>query len=49
MGGTFNQPVGDWNTSSAAVMANMFYGATNFDQNLSVWDVSNVTNMEKMF
>jgi len=36
-------------TASSVNMGYMFYGATAFNQDLSTWDVSNVTDMEGMF
>ena len=35
--------------SSVKNMAGMFYGAANFNQDISAWNVSNVENMENMF
>ena len=37
-----------WDVSNAD-MEDMFYSTGNFNYDLSDWDVSNVTNMEKMF
>jgi len=30
-------------------MNDMFNGATNFNQDISIWDVGNVVNMDQMF
>ena len=46
---SFNQPIGDWNTSSVTISAAMFGDATSFDQDISSWDLSNVTNLNAMF
>jgi surface protein len=34
----FNQPIGDWNTSSVTDMWSMFYGAAAFNQPIGDWD-----------
>jgi len=41
--------ISDWDTSEVTDMANMFDGASSFNQPLEKWDVSQVTNMECMF
>ena len=41
---TFNQPIGNWNTSRVTSMNRMFNGATSFDQNIGSWNVSSVTD-----
>jgi surface protein len=57
----FNQPIGNWNTSSVYNMQYMFYGATAFNQSINTqevtvngstytaWDVSSVSDMGSMF
>ena len=47
---SFNQPLNNWLACSSNVtnMEGMF-GATSFNQTLNTWNVSNVTNMSKMF
>ena len=48
----FNQPIGDWDTSSVTNMGYMFrnyVGLMTFDQDIGNWDVSNVTTMREMF
>ena len=41
--------ISDWDTSEVTDMANMFAGATSFNQPLEKWDVSQVMNMYGMF
>jgi surface protein len=46
----FDQPIGAWETSSVGgTMAFMFIHTTKFDQDLSQWNVPNVTSMESLF
>ncbi len=47
--GTFNQPIGAWNVSSATNMHGMFRGEYSFNQPISNWNVSSVTDMNCMF
>jgi len=48
--GSFNDPnVATWDVSGITNMANMFSGATAFNQDLNLWDTSKVTNMNRMF
>jgi surface protein len=41
---TFNQPIGNWNTSAVTNMSLMFRFNTTFNQAIGNWNVSNVTN-----
>jgi len=45
----FNQPIGNWNTSSVTNMSSMFYNARNFNPPIGNWNTSSVTNMSSMF
>ena len=54
----FNRYIGDWNTSKVNVMADMFQGATIFNNGFAPgvgtgnqlnWDTSSCTNMSRMF
>lgn len=38
----FNKPIGDWDVSKVTNMEGMFWGAQNFNQDLSSWNVANV-------
>jgi len=40
----FNQPLTNWNTSSATTMANMFDGASAYTQDLSYLDINSIPN-----
>ena len=46
---TFNQDIGNWDTSRVAIMGFMFSGAVSFNQNIGSWDTSSVTTMSNMF
>jgi surface protein len=46
---SFNQDIGNWNTSNVINMNGMFYKATAFNQNIGNWNTSNVMSMDYMF
>jgi len=45
----FNQPIGDWDTSSLTTCGYMFSNADSFDQNIGDWDMTSVVNPALMF
>jgi hypothetical protein len=45
----FNNPIGEWDTSSVTSMEGMFFYAFAFHQDISHWDTFNVANMNRMF
>ena len=46
---TFNEAIGDWDTSRVTTMGAMFFNASAFNQAIGDWDVSRVTDMMSMF
>ncbi len=45
----FNQPIGNWNTSSAIYMDSTFSGASAFNQDIGGWNTGNVIIMRYLF
>lgn len=51
-GGSFNEPIGNWNTAAVTDMRGMFNNSAvtdMFDQDIGNWDTSKVTDMSNMF
>ena len=48
MSQSFNQPIGNWDTSNVEDMESVFFDRM-FNQDISQWDVSSVTTMRGMF
>ena len=46
---SFNENIGNWNTSNVIDMGFMFNEAISFNKAIGNWDTSNVTNMQNMF
>ena len=46
---SFNQPIGQWNTSAVTNMSVVFQQATSFNQPIGQWNTSAVTSMAGMF
>jgi len=46
---SFNDDIGNWDTSNVTAMGAMFRDASSFNQDISKWDVSKVTNMVGIF
>jgi surface protein len=46
---SFNQPIGNWNTSNVQHMGFMFSSATSFNQPIGNWDTGNIKDMNAMF
>ena len=46
---SFNQDIGNWDTSKCDFNMGIFQGAHSFNQDIGEWDISNVTNMWSVF
>merc|ERR1712194_201226 len=45
----FNQPIGEWDTSSVTRMESMFEETVSFNQPIGGWNVSSVKDLSRMF
>jgi surface protein len=46
---SFNQPIGNWDTSKVEDISHMFYEALSFNQPLQKWNTSRVVHMNMAF
>jgi|TARA_B110000263_G_scaffold227262_1_gene219445 surface protein len=46
---SFNQDIGNWNTSNVTDMSTMFERATVFNQDITGWCVTNITSEPSSF
>ena len=46
---SFNQPIGNWNTTNVTDMYSMFNSADDFNQDLTGWCVSNISSEPSVF
>ena len=46
---SFNQDIGNWNTSNVTDMSSMFFSAESFNQDISRWCVTNITSEPSNF
>lgn len=42
---SFNQPLGNWNTSAVQTLSSMFVNAAEFNQPIGMWDVRRVNSL----
>lgn len=49
MADSFNQPIGNWDTSNVITCHFMFFSAINFNQDIGNWDMGKIIRTESMF